>query len=133
MLTIETVLGLQPMGLNDALAEPMAAVFDTGHATWSYDAIVPGLLRRTALPLPPAGTVRTSCAVPTRSSAYWVAAMKGQDFSVEDRLDTARFNAALWRGMKGRARYPAAREWTGSKCAADRCRHELRLSPDAVW
>ena len=108
--TIEAVLGLQPMGLNDALAEPMAAVFDIGHADWTYDAIVPGVLRQTALPLPPAGTVQTSCAVPTRSSAYWAAAMKGQDFSVEDHLDTARFNAALWRGMKGAAPYPSARD-----------------------
>jgi DNA-binding beta-propeller fold protein YncE len=108
--TIEAVLGLEPLGLNDALAEPMAAVFDTGHADWTYDAIVPGVLRQTALPLPPAGSVQTSCAVPTRSSAYWAAAMKGQDFSVEDHLDTARFNAALWRGMKGAAPYPTARD-----------------------
>ncbi len=108
--TIEAVLGLQPMGLNDALAEPMAGVFDTAHADWTYDAIVPGVLRQTALPLPAPGESRTSCAVPTRSSAYWTAAMKGQDFSSEDRLDTARFNLALWRGMKGAAPYPAARD-----------------------
>jgi hypothetical protein len=88
----------------------MAAVFDTGRADWTYDAIVPGVLRHTALPLPANGSVRTSCAVPTRSSAYWAAAMKGQDFSTEDHLDTARFNAALWRGMRGGAPYPAARD-----------------------
>jgi DNA-binding beta-propeller fold protein YncE len=108
--TIEAVLGLQPLGLNDALAEPMAAVFDASNTDWTYDAIVPGVLRQTALPLPPAGSVQTSCAVPTRSSAYWAAAMKGQDFSVEDHLDTARFNVALWRGMKGAAPYPTARD-----------------------
>ncbi len=108
--TIETVLGLLPMGLNDALAEPMAAVFNTSQADWTYDAIVPGVLRQTALPLPPPGETRTSCAVPTRSSAYWAAAMKGQNFSSEDRLDTARFNLALWRGMKGYEPYPVARD-----------------------
>jgi hypothetical protein len=27
--------------------------------------------------------------------------MAGQDFDREDHLDTARFNRALWRGMKG--------------------------------
>ena len=107
--TIEAVLGLKPLGLNDALAEPMAAVFDTSRADWTYDAIVPGVLRQTALPLPPPGESRTSCAVPTRSSAYWEAAMKGQDFSSEDRLDTARFNFALWRGMRGAEPYPARR------------------------
>jgi hypothetical protein len=123
--TIEAVLGLQPLGLNDALAEPMVAVFDTGDADWTYDAIVPGVLRQTALPLPPAGSVQTSCAVPTRSSAYWAAAMRGQDFSVEDHLDTARFNAALWRGMKGAAPYPTARDGrdlrTGRTVANESC------------
>ena len=123
--TIETVLGLRPLGLNDALAEPMAAVFDTGRADWRFDAIVPGVLRQTALPLPPVGASRTSCAVPTRSSAYWTAAMKGQDFYSEDRLDTARYNLALWRGMKGREPYPTARSGrdlsVGRKVSAGIC------------
>ena len=26
--------------------------------------------------------------------------MTGQDFTVEDHLDTVKFNAALWRGLK---------------------------------
>ena len=30
---------------------------------------------------------------------FWAAKMKGQDFSSEDRLDTARFNSALWQGL----------------------------------
>jgi hypothetical protein len=33
------------------------------------------------------------------SASYWAAAMKGQDFRTEDRLDTASFNSALWRGL----------------------------------
>jgi hypothetical protein len=36
--------------------------------------------------------------------------MAGQDFSSEDRLDTPRFNRALWRGLKGDAPYPARRD-----------------------
>jgi hypothetical protein len=36
-----------------------------------------------------------------RSSDYWEKAMAGQDFRSEDRLDTVRFNAALWQGLKG--------------------------------
>jgi hypothetical protein len=36
--------------------------------------------------------------------------MAGQDFSSEDRLDTAVFNLALWRGLKGETPYPAARD-----------------------
>ena len=108
--TIETLLGLTPMGLNDALAEPMADVFDTTQADWTFDAIVPGVLRTTKLPLPAMTATETSCPVVGRSSAYWAAVMKGQDFGAEDHLDTAKFNLALWRGIKGDAAYPAARD-----------------------
>jgi hypothetical protein len=36
--------------------------------------------------------------------------MAGQDFSREDQLHTASFNLALWRGLKGDAPYPIARD-----------------------
>jgi len=109
--TIEGVLGLQPMGLNDALAAPMADVFDPAQADWSFTAEVPAVLRTTQLPLPPATAADAGCpAKPPRSGAYWAAAMAGQDFSDEDRLDTPRYNRALWRGLKGDAPYPARRE-----------------------
>ena len=108
--TIEAVLGLAPMGLNDALGEPMVDVFDTARADWTFDAIVPGVLRTTRLPLPAPVAALAACAAPVRSSAYWATVMKGQDFSAEDRLDTAKFNLALWRGLKGEAAYPAARD-----------------------
>ena len=35
--------------------------------------------------------------------------MRGQNFAVEDRLDTAAFNTALWRGL-GSGPEPQARE-----------------------
>jgi hypothetical protein len=108
--TIEDVLGLGPMGLNDALAEPMADVFDTGQADWTYDARVPAVLRTTALPLPPAARANAGCPLKTRSPAYWAAAMAGQNFHEEDRLDTARYNLALWRGLKGDTPYPRVRD-----------------------
>jgi len=108
--TIEDVLGLQPMGLTDAEAEPMSEVFDVSHADWSFDAVVPAVLRASTLPLPPAASALAACAVPKRSAAYWTAVMKGQDFSREDHLDTAAYNQALWRGLKGDAPYPAARD-----------------------
>ena len=108
--TIEVILGASPMGLNDALAEPISEVFDTGRADWTFDAVVPAVLRTTSLPLPPAARADAGCATPTRSAAYWAAAMAGQDFSHEDHLDTAAFNHALWRGLKGDAAYPAERD-----------------------
>ena len=109
--TIEAVLGLAPMGLNDALARPMSQAFDPAAADWRFHAKVPAVLRATALPLPPPTLAEAGCrAGPRRSSAYWAAAMAGQDFSREDHLDTAAFNQALWRGLRGDAPYPATRD-----------------------
>jgi DNA-binding beta-propeller fold protein YncE len=105
--TIEKILGIGPIGLNDALAAPMSDVFDPSIATWSYKAIVPDVLRSTQLPLPPAD--HAYHAVPKHSAAYWTKAMAGQDFSGPDRIDAPSFNRALWRGLKGDAPYPDTR------------------------
>ncbi|MEI7932651.1 MAG: hypothetical protein WCI21_06315, partial [Alphaproteobacteria bacterium] len=98
--TIEDILGMKPMGLNDARARPMTQVFDKSMASWTYTAVVPAALRATQLPLPPP-TVAEGPQPATRSSEYWQRVMAGQDFISEDRLDTVRFNAALWEGLKG--------------------------------
>jgi hypothetical protein len=52
---------------------------------------------------------RASAECPIHDAAYWTAAMKGQDFSKEDRLDTRAFNASLWRGL-GSGPEPAERD-----------------------
>jgi DNA-binding beta-propeller fold protein YncE len=119
--TIEAILGLEPMGLNDALATPMADVFDPNQADWTFSAQPSEILRRTGLPLPPPGlAVADVCAPRTRTAAYWAAAMAGQDFSNEDKLDTPAYNLALWRGMMGPAPYPALRD--GRDLRSDRAR-----------
>ncbi|TPG39848.1 hypothetical protein EAH79_12125 [Sphingomonas koreensis] len=108
--TIEDVLGLSPLGLNDALAAPMADVFDPAQTDWTYTARAADVLRTTQLPIPAdrfaPRVALLGCGL--RDSAYWDAAMKGQDFSTEDHLDTDRFNAALWRGL-GRGPQPLIR------------------------
>ena len=48
----KAVLGLEPLGLNDALAMPMADVFDPGQSQWSYRAEAAEVLRTTHLPIP---------------------------------------------------------------------------------
>jgi hypothetical protein len=103
--TVEDILGIGPIGLNDALAEPMAEVFDPNVTTWSYKAVVPDVLRTTQLPLPAADHARS--ANPTHSATYWMKVMAGQDFSGPDRIEPGSFNRALWRGLKGNAPYPA--------------------------
>ena len=102
--TIEEILGLGPIGLNDALAEPMADIFDSNAETWRYQAIVPEVLRTTKLPLPSADHVVIEA--PRHSAAYWAKAMAVQDFSGPDRIDPVTFGEALWRGLKGAKPFP---------------------------
>ncbi len=101
--TIESVLGLKPMGLNDALALPMTDVFDLNlSGDWTFSARAANVLRTTKLPIEASRfdpQISGAIPCPARTAAYWSAAMRGQDFSTEDKLDTARFNAALWLGL----------------------------------
>jgi YVTN family beta-propeller protein len=131
--TVEEVLGVSPMGLNDAFARPMTAVFDTRQSPdWSFTAVVPHVLRSTQLPLPPDAHADATDACPRspHTAAYWSAAMAGQDFSTVDHLDTPAFNQALWRGLAGQSPYPTrgGRDLRGgraellAKSAVDRCR-----------
>jgi YVTN family beta-propeller protein len=112
MRTMEEVLGINPLGLNDALQPPMAEVFSTRQADWTYAALVPSILRTTKLPLPApkSGEKADAVLVPTHDAAYWAEKTKGFDFSTEDRLDSESFNIILWNGLKGEGQpYPAER------------------------
>jgi len=100
--TIEAVLGLKPLGLNDALAMPMADVFDPSQSQWSYRAEAADVLRATQLPISverfvPRSSSASACTA--HDAGYWAAAMKGQNFTSEDRLDTGAFNSALWHAL----------------------------------
>ncbi len=102
--TLERLLDLPPLGLNDDLALPMADAFDPKLGDWTYAARWPATLDATDLPKPAvrtAGAPRPASLAPERSAAWWAAATAGQDFSQEDKLDTDAFNKALWRGLKG--------------------------------
>lgn len=115
--TIVEILGMEPMGLQVALASPMSDLFDIRKRDWSYDAVVPDVLRTTQLPLPsrsarnslPASHVPPRFAVPAHPAEYWVDAMRGQDFNRMDNLDTDKFNEVLWSGLMGAVPYPSVR------------------------
>ncbi|HKI73489.1 MAG TPA: hypothetical protein VJ998_02540, partial [Pseudomonadales bacterium] len=103
--TMEDVLGIGYSNLNDALALPMTDVFDTKQEAWHYTAAPSALLYNTKLPLPKraaAGPIPR----PTQGVAYWDAATRGLDFSVEDRVDGDQYNRILWRGLKPGEPYP---------------------------
>ena len=106
--TIEELLGMKPMGLNDAAAAPMADSFSAEYKPWSYTARVATVLRTTQLPLPAVAADKNDgpefdarYAHPRHDAAWWEKKMRGQDFSVEDDLDTGKFNRALWLGLVG--------------------------------
>ncbi len=107
--TISRLLDLPPLGLNDSLALPMADAFDPAQLTrpWAYTALWPQPLDATDLPKPASlhasahTSVRPTSILPEKPASWWSAAMAGQNFSAEDKLDSDTFNAALWQGLKG--------------------------------
>ena len=104
--TMEEVLGLPPMNLNDALARPMADIFNTTPNKWSFTATVPASL------YPPIRTAAHRSGRPGRAQAnahakYWARATKDMDFTAEDRIDFADYNRILWKGLMGNKPYPA--------------------------
>jgi len=105
--TMEEVLGLPPLNLNDALAAPMADIFNTTPATWSFTATPSAYLYNTTLPLPAkaAGLVVPKSA---HDAKYWARVTRGLDFSDADRVDPVLYNRILWKGMMGSRPYPAA-------------------------
>jgi DNA-binding beta-propeller fold protein YncE len=115
--TIEAVLGLEPSSLDSAASMPMMKVFDMKQASWSYTAIVPPLLRKSQLPLPPATAANSlPRAIAARAAAfdphpgsYWQRRLGDMDYAEEDKLDTPRFNLELWKGIMGSRPYPATR------------------------
>lgn len=114
--TIVDVLGAEPMGLQVALAEPMAKVFAFGEKRWDYTAIVPEILRTTRLPLPEKTAANSlspsanAIVKPVHDAAYWEQQSQGQDFKKADNLDAGKFNRLLWQGLKGNAPYPGERD-----------------------
>ena len=104
--TIEEVLGLPQMNLNDALARPMSDIFKTKPSNWKFTAAPSAYLYDTSLPLPrkAAGLVVPKS---THNAKYWAQVTKEMDFSDADRIDSAVYNRILWKGMMGNKPYPA--------------------------
>jgi YVTN family beta-propeller protein len=126
--TMEEILGIGHMNLNDSSANPMADVFDPGQKQWTYTATLSDLLYRTQLPLP-ARQSGGQLPYPTHNAAYWAEATKGMDFSAEDRVDPLAFNRILWAGLMGAKPYPSVP--SGEDLRSDR-NHLLQRSADRI-
>ena len=103
--TMELILGLRPMNISDALAAPMADVFDLSQAGWNFTATASAMLVGTGLPLP-TSIAKLKPLKPAHDAAYWIAATRGMDFSVEDHFKFSRYNHILWNGLMGDKPYP---------------------------
>jgi hypothetical protein len=128
--TIEDVLGIKPLGLNDAFQLPMAAVFSAQQTEWTYTARIPAILHTTQLPLPaPNSTAQGQSSIPAHDAAYWAEKTTDFDFTVEDKLDSESFNMVLWRGLKGESQpYPSERDGRDLSKHRDALLRELRKS-----
>lgn len=105
--TIEDILGVNYLGLNDANAVPMSDVFITEPNLQPYTAIIPGILCEP--PVDPTlvpecnnpGVRKTAAVKPLHDGAWWAQATRGFNFSHADMIDSERFNRILWRGIMG--------------------------------
>ena len=111
LATMEQILGIAPLNLNDASAVPMANAFDTKQAKWTFTAVPSAYLAQTTLPIPAAKfAAKTQAQLkPLHSAAWWAEQTKGMDFSVEDHLDSNKFNRIVWTGTMGDKPYPTQR------------------------
>jgi YVTN family beta-propeller protein len=99
--TIEDILGLDHLNLNDAYQPPMTDVFDiTQTGSWTYTATASSLLYGTGL-LPLLPPTKAAATQPTHAAAWWAARTRGYDWSKEDRIPTEAYNKLLWEGLKG--------------------------------
>lgn len=103
--TIEDILGIEPLNLNDAHQPPMADIFDPSHAGWSFKAYASPTLKKSSLNLNSARFVEGQGIDPnprtTHDQNWWAQRTKGYDWSSEDRVPAQEYNHTLWEGMMG--------------------------------
>ena len=115
--TIEDVMGLGHLNLNDEYQRPMTEVFDLNQAKWSFPAVTPAPIENELA----AAFERAAPSTAFRdaqTAAYWARQTRGFDWSQEDRVPAVLFNQILWKGLAGGRPYPVAR--SGQDLSGDR-------------
>jgi len=114
--TIEDILGVSYLGLNDANARPMSDVFSREANLAPYLAPIPGILCQppvdpTLVPecADPGKRPITAAVKPLHDGAWWAQATKGFNFKHADLNNADLFNRVLWKGIMGDDKpYPGA-------------------------
>ena len=108
--TIEDVLGIDHLNLNDAYLGPMTDVFDLNQAQWSFQAKPSAYLDSTAAQrLTPTRFAGLKPLTPARPAVWWEQQTEGFDWTAEDRVPADLLNRIVWDGMTGGAPYPERR------------------------
>jgi YVTN family beta-propeller protein len=114
--TIEDILGIDHLNLNDAYQRPMTDVFDIKQSSWTYTAIASTVLTGTAVvaQADPISGKAVEFAEgprvrPIHDAAYWAEKTKNFDWSAEDRVPADLFNRVLWEGLMPGRPYPTQR------------------------
>jgi hypothetical protein len=103
--TIEDILGIDHLNLNDAYAAPMHDVFDLAQKSWTIHAEASPFLRGTVGAAEPGIRYSDNMpAVPAHDASWWAARTTGFDWSKEDRVPADLFNRILSEGLKGRTK-----------------------------
>ncbi|WP_287761763.1 bifunctional YncE family protein/alkaline phosphatase family protein [Acidiphilium sp.] len=106
--TMEDILGIGPMTLNDAYERPMTAVFSRDDRKWTFNAAVPQPLSATTLPIK-AQTQDEPEWQPLHNAAWWAKKTKGYDWRKEDAIPAVAYDHILWEGMMPGKPYPTER------------------------
>ncbi|MBV9646166.1 MAG: hypothetical protein JO043_01740 [Candidatus Eremiobacteraeota bacterium] len=116
LATIEDILGIDHLGMNDANAAPMSDVFTTTPNTAPYSVIIPGVLCRPPVHADLVPQCRDSRARKTEPvpslepPSWWRDHTHRFSWSAPDQNDPVAFNRLVWKGtIGGNVPYPAER------------------------
>ncbi|WP_193197714.1 bifunctional YncE family protein/alkaline phosphatase family protein [Nostoc sp. MG11] len=137
MRTMEDLLNIGYLGMNDANAKPMSDAFTREPDFTPYTAVLPGNL--CAEPVDPKlvpacqdkNIEKTTVVSSLRNKQWWAQATKDFYFEVEDKVDPEKFNRVLWAGIKGdTAPYPDERSHVNLSQNRAQLLEKWRLSSD---
>ncbi len=119
--TIEDILGIGQLNLNDAYQPPMTNVFDLTQTTWSYtytkSAYLNGTVGKLLGPDKGARFAKAPVLKPAHDAAWWAKATRGFDWSDADKIavetgSADSYNRIEWQGVKPGVPYPTRRSGT---------------------
>jgi YVTN family beta-propeller protein len=118
--TIEDILGIDHLNLNDAYQRPMTDVFNLSQTAWTYTGTMSAYLSGTLIGKnasasnPSVRFADTLPAKPARSAKWWAHATHGFDWSDADKVagkvnEEGSYNKIEWKGVRPGVPYPTRR------------------------